>query len=734
MDGTTRAHPQARHHTRSPIPEVAERVRAPGEPPAGRTAPSPGIDAAPHVRAAVHTACGGAPALSAAVLAALDPEHRRGWRALPEPLPAVPALVTYARRSLPRDADPDHVLAIALCASGPLAALCLLTGTPADRIAASPLGGLIRVHGGTFRIADPALGTAVLAASAVSDRARAHHLLAAAFAEAGDADAALWHRARGSVAGDARLVEPLLVQAGDAARAGAASRAWARAVEAVEHAPSGTDAHAHALLSAGRAALSAGWVFDALEHIEHALRVGGDHRGEATAAFVLAHTLRQGVVPAPDALIPADATGPGYRCAAVLGASLSAERRDHERTAAWLATGGRLAHVADERAALQAWCDVLAGEDARAGAGDEVDGDGIRRVAQALRSGLDGDPDAGVRALAEPDAGDLPDAVLGLSARGPVFRARKAVTAVLLHVWAGRIGIARKMLRSAAAELPVALPFAGLAVTLSRRLDLAVDGRIGQCSRDLADAVPWAREPAAYVDRAIDAYLQGRSDEAAVHMGLWCDQGCPSESLGLPGLDEIGPLGAPSSPEPPEATAARALRERVRAVREASWRTDLDTVAEESRGIRSPFERARVEALLGSTCAARGDRGGGIRHLRAAQSLFEEAGARAWRRMVDRRLRIMAEPRAGTGEAGAPGSAPLASLQVCRATWEPILTARELEVALLMAEGRTNREIAQGLHVSVRTVEVHGGRIFSKLDVRTRQELTVLAHRTDQHL
>jgi DNA-binding CsgD family transcriptional regulator len=29
---------------------------------------------------------------------------------------------------------------------------------------------------------------------------------------------------------------------------------------------------------------------------------------------------------------------------------------------------------------------------------------------------------------------------------------------------------------------------------------------------------------------------------------------------------------------------------------------------------------------------------------------------------------------------------------------------------------------------------VHGGRVFAKIDVRTRQELTVLAHRTDQHL
>jgi len=125
-----------------------------------------------------------------------------------------------------------------------------------------------------------------------------------------------------------------------------------------------------------------------------------------------------------------------------------------------------------------------------------------------------------------------------------------------------------------------------------------------------------------------------------------------------------------------------------------------------------------------------------VRHLRAALSLFEEAGAPAWRSMVGRRLRALGECRPhSSADAGASeGDATRSSLEVCRAMWEPILTARELDVALLMAEGRTNKEIALALHVSVRTVEVHGGRIFAKIDVRTRQELTVLAHRTDQHL
>lgn len=53
---------------------------------------------------------------------------------------------------------------------------------------------------------------------------------------------------------------------------------------------------------------------------------------------------------------------------------------------------------------------------------------------------------------------------------------------------------------------------------------------------------------------------------------------------------------------------------------------------------------------------------------------------------------------------------------------------------MLAVEGTGNRAIAERLSISVRTVEVHLGRVFAKLDVRNRVELTVLAHRTEQYL
>ena len=51
------------------------------------------------------------------------------------------------------------------------------------------------------------------------------------------------------------------------------------------------------------------------------------------------------------------------------------------------------------------------------------------------------------------------------------------------------------------------------------------------------------------------------------------------------------------------------------------------------------------------------------------------------------------------------------------------LTARELRVATLAADGRTNREIAQALYVTPKTVEVHLSSAYRKLDIRSRRDL-----------
>ena len=56
------------------------------------------------------------------------------------------------------------------------------------------------------------------------------------------------------------------------------------------------------------------------------------------------------------------------------------------------------------------------------------------------------------------------------------------------------------------------------------------------------------------------------------------------------------------------------------------------------------------------------------------------------------------------------------------------LTDREQTVFVQLAAGRSNREIADDLHLSEGTVKVHVGRILAKLDLRDRVQAVVLAY------
>ncbi|HEU5102178.1 MAG TPA: LuxR C-terminal-related transcriptional regulator [Roseiflexaceae bacterium] len=55
------------------------------------------------------------------------------------------------------------------------------------------------------------------------------------------------------------------------------------------------------------------------------------------------------------------------------------------------------------------------------------------------------------------------------------------------------------------------------------------------------------------------------------------------------------------------------------------------------------------------------------------------------------------------------------------------LTARELEVAALIAQGKSNRAIAQALVVGVKTVEAHTSRILAKLGFSSRAQISAWA-------
>ena len=108
--------------------------------------------------------------------------------------------------------------------------------------------------------------------------------------------------------------------------------------------------------------------------------------------------------------------------------------------------------------------------------------------------------------------------------------------------------------------------------------------------------------------------------------------------------------------------------------------------------------------------------------LRAAHARAAEIGLVALRAEIEalaRRARIDLDA-GGEAPAAAEADDPAARLG---------LTPRELEVLLLVAEGRTNREIGAELFMSEKTASVHVSRILAKLDVSSRVEAAAVAHR-----
>lgn len=123
----------------------------------------------------------------------------------------------------------------------------------------------------------------------------------------------------------------------------------------------------------------------------------------------------------------------------------------------------------------------------------------------------------------------------------------------------------------------------------------------------------------------------------------------------------------------------------------------------------TPFERARTEACLGERRRRAGRRAEAREPLRNALEVFDRLGAAPW----SKRMR---------SELGATG-------ERVRRRNEPYsdkLTPQELQVALVVADGATNREAAASLFLSPKTVEFHLGNVYRKLQVRSRSELVRL--------
>ncbi|GEK23252.1 AAA family ATPase [Cellulomonas xylanilytica] len=118
------------------------------------------------------------------------------------------------------------------------------------------------------------------------------------------------------------------------------------------------------------------------------------------------------------------------------------------------------------------------------------------------------------------------------------------------------------------------------------------------------------------------------------------------------------------------------------------------------------FEAARTELAYGSRLRRLKRRVDARPHLRAALAAFERLGAVPWADQAAAELRA-------TGE----------TAQRRTTTGLDHLTPQELQVARMLAAGRTTRETGAALFLSPKTIEYHRRNVYLKLGIRSREEL-----------
>jgi len=713
----------------------------------GQLARERGADVPAAALARVHRATGGNPLAVIALVAEPD-RLREATPGAPVPVPARIA-AWFARRAAGLDPDTHRVLLLAAAGDGDLAAVsraCTALGLDVDRLSAAERAGLVTIRSGRVEFAHPLARASVYAAADPGDRRTLHRALAAAVPE-GDVDRRAWHLAQAALGPDETA-------------AAALETAGARAA--------GRGAHAVAATAYERAAQL---TVDPGDRARRLLAAGGSawRGGDAASA----RALLAGV---PDLDPPARVRGETLGLRGDIEASCGSPERAYQLQ---VEAATLLADDDPSRAMVllteAVWASVLSGDakamldaarraerlldrplsDAARAVG--MSAAGMARVfvgrpgAELIRSGVEllaaSDDPAG--APMRPEWLMLGPLFLRESDTGRTLvrtaldkgRARSAVGTLpgLLFLIA-RDGATTEHWTSAAADYDEAI---GLARELGQTTMLAVllaglswlearQGHADACRAHAEEALALcARNPVSiaqvWAEYALAELALVSGDVPAAVKRL-------ADLLDLLDRLDIGDPDVSPAPELVEAylrsgrteeaaelaarygaaAAAKALPwAQARAARLrgllCGW-DELDDRFAEALALheRTPdvFESARTKLLYGARLRRARRRSDARGPLREALNCFDRLGARPWADLAATELEATGETVARRG-----------------GDEREALTPRELQIALLLAEGRTTREAAAALFLSPKTVEYHLRHVYLKLGITSRAEL-----------
>lgn len=666
---------------------------------------------------------------------ALRPEQRSGRVPLDDPV-TVTAEIERAFLSRARHLSPEARDVLLLAAVGDPGDLdvVLQSGIRAGRgLHEAECAGLLEVRRHRLEFRHPLVRSAIYSAATENERRVAHGTLAVALARV-DRFRAAWHQAH-AFSGHDQAVAETIARSGDAAMRGGAASTAARLFECAAAKSPDAGSRARWLLRAGEAA----WL-----------------AGRSSQAQLLLHQAREFT---SDPVLTADleivrwwavcsGSDPGHLFEPLIAQAKQTAKTDVRRAAKMLAIASDYAFdVMDIGRSRE-----LAVE-ARDLLGDRSD-DCEVLTALAWAWIADGEVDAAL------DAARRTLALLGNGADIQLAYACDVLTTADLHDEAERnISPVIRRSRSAGHIPALAYSLASLALIELRRGRLArslstamqalavVDARppwipllsaqAAECEAALGMAESCRRHAAAACDSAWNGtgYSAARAQAAVGLLELGLGDVLPA----LHALERAHTIAAPIrhpgfiryAGDLVEALARAGDVRRAEAVladlerrseecgstwaRHVSLRcrlllapaADVDRRWEQLRDApESPFEEARTSLIYGERLRRAGLRGEARAPLRVALCAFESLGAGSWAE------RTRAELRATGLRLGRPDVAVHGRL-----------TPQELRVALVVAEGVTNREAAARLFLSEKTVEFHLSSAFRKLNVRTRTEL-----------
>ena len=612
-------------------------------------------------------------------------------------------------------------------------------------LSAAEHAGLVSVRAGSVEFRHPLVRSAIYAGARPEERRAMHRALASALPDR-DVDRRAWHLASAAVGVDEQA-SAALEQAGVRARDRSAYATAALAFERAGRLASDGERRARLVFAAARQTWHAGSVPRAVALLDEARAATGERVRRLEIDELAGHI--------------ATRQGPVMRGHAILTAA--AEHADPERAIAMLAEATSACFYAGNPAEMLVVAErasglVPAGAPARTRFLASI-AIGIARVVGGnAAAGSEAIQEAVALAGASPELRDDLQLVPWL-ALAPIFLREAGTGRVLLD---RALEVARE--RSAVGALPLVLDLIAI--------DHATTDRWALAEATYLEAIGLARETGQQTDLVFGlsglARLQARRGRAAEcrasvaealqlcdRLGTRLHEVWAVEALGMLELglgqaksaiehltrqqrlvDELGITDPDLSPAPELIDAcsrlgrtkeARALADAFSAAAEAkgqSWSIaralrgqglvasdsrfagTFEQALEQHADTPDVFEEARTQLAYGERLRRARNRKLARGPLRAALETFELLDARLWTERARAEL-------AASGE----------TLRRRDPSTIDELTPQELQIAMLLAGGKTTREAAAAMFLSPKTIEYHLRHVYLKLDIHSREEL-----------